>query len=498
MLTTVLVFLPLAAALLLWASPFRTTRQAGAFALLVAAAELVLWIVAVADFDYGIAGLQHATSAVWFGDLGVSYKVGLYDYSLWLIGLTVVGSLAAIGYAVYAGRERARAYFGLMLFLLGATVGVFAAQDLLLFYVFFEAMLIPLYVLLGVWGGANRQGATIKFLIYTVAGSLLMLVAIVAYGLEADTFDLTQMRESGSTWIFLGFLAAFAVKAPLWPFHGWLPDAYRQAPPEVAALLSGVISKTAAYGLLRIALPSFPEPIADLRTPILVLASIGLVYGSLLAFRQPDFRGVVAYSSLGQMNLIMLGLFAFNDSGINGALVQMVNHGLVSTALFLMAGFVELRTGTGEFRLLGGMARGRPVFATMLIALGVIALAVPGSGVFAGEFLILNGVFSVGWGYAVVGAIAIVLAAMYMLRAISATLHVDVGGRVDEKVKDLRLPEVAVVLPLLGILLLLSFWPAGITDNSFGGEPAASVGDRFEAPVAADQPPAPAGTEAAK
>ncbi len=228
-----------------------------------------------------------------------------------------------------------------MLILTGATVGVFAAQDLLLFYVFYEAMLIPLYVLIGVWGGPNRGAATIKFVIYTMVGSLLMLVAIVAFGLVEGTFDLTEMGTSGSLAIFLGFAIAFAIKAPLWPFHGWLPDAYRQAPPEVAAVLSGLISKTAAYGFLRIALPSFPGPVADMRATVLVLASIGLVYGSLLAFRQPDFRGVIAYSSLAQMCLIVIGLFAVNDSGLDGALLQMVNHGLISAALFLLAGCIE-------------------------------------------------------------------------------------------------------------------------------------------------------------
>ena len=214
-----------------------------------------------------------------------------------------------------------------------------------------------------------------------------MLVAIVALGLTEGTFDLTRIGTSGSLVMFLGFAVAFGVKAPVWPLHGWLPDAYREAPPEVSAVLSGVISKTAAYGLLRIAIPVFPEPVEDMQVAILALASIGLVYGSLLAFRQPDFRGVVAYSSLAQMCLIVIGLFAVNDSGLNGALLLMVNHGLVSAALFLIAGCIERRTLTGQLARLGGMARGRPILATLLITTGVIALAVPGSSAFAAEFL---------------------------------------------------------------------------------------------------------------
>jgi NADH-quinone oxidoreductase subunit M len=391
----------------------------------------------------------------------------MYSFSLWLVGLTVVVMAAAIMYALLAGRDRPRAYYGLMLLLIGAIVGVFTAQDLLLFYVMFEAMLIPLYVLVGVWGGAGRLGATFKFVAFTMAGSLLMLVSVIAYGLSRGTFDLVDSGTSSSTWIFLGFVAAFAVKAPLFPFHGWLPDAYREASPEVSAVLSGIVSKAAAYGFLRIAIAKFPGPTHDFRTPLLILAAVGLVYGSVLAFRAPDVRGVVAYSSLAQMGLITLGLFANNSLGINGAVLQMVNHGLVSASLFLLAGAIERRTATGEFLLLGGMARGRPALATVLMTTGVIALAVPGSAAFAGEFLVLAGVFQQYWVYAVVGAAAIVLAAMYMLRLISGVLHRDVGSAVSDAARDLVPGELAVLVPLVGCLLALSVWPAAISEHAF-------------------------------
>src|SRR5438093_10342599 len=326
-------------------------------------------------------------------------------------------------------------------------------------------MLIPLYVLVGVWGGPNRVSATLKFVIYTMAGSLLMLASIIVLGLSQGTFDLVDSGTSGSDWLFLGFAAAFVVKAPLFPFHGWLPDAYREAPPEVAAVLSGVISKAAAYGFLRIAIAKFPGPTADFRNTILVLAAIGLVYGSMLAFRAPDVRGVVAYSSLAQLGLITFGLFATNDLDFNGAVLQMVNHGLISAVMFILAGVVETRTGTGVFAELGGMSRGRPALATVLMTTGIIALAVPLSAAFAGEFLILAGVFQQGWAWAVIGAVAIVLAAMYMLRLISAVLHQDVGPAV--RGPDLRLPELGVLVPLVVALLALSAWPAGITDRAF-------------------------------
>jgi NADH-quinone oxidoreductase subunit M len=353
---------------------------------------------------------------------------------------------------------------------MGSLIGVFASQDLLLFYVFFEAMLIPLYILVGVWGGERRIRATITFVIYTMAGSLLMLASIVAFGISQGTFSLAEAQTSGNDWIFLGFLVAFAVKAPLFPFHGWLRAAYTEAPPEVAALLSGVVSKAAVFGLVWIVLPHFPGPVADWRTVVLVLASITIVYASLLAFRQPDARGVIAYSSMGQMGLIVLGIFAVDDLGLDGAILHSVSHGLVSAALFLLAGLIMQRTGSDRFADLGGMAKGRPILATLVMVTGMFALAVPGSANFAGEFAILAGVFSRGWGYAAVGAAAIVLAAMYVLRLISAVLHEDRGSAVREDAGDLVPDEVWLVAPLVLILVGLSIWPAAITERSFPGD----------------------------
>jgi NADH-quinone oxidoreductase subunit M len=470
-LTTALIFVPVAAGIVLWLLPL-PRYWVGSLALLAALAEVGLWIDTLVAFDFEERGLQFEQQGSWFSDLNVSYHVGLFGFSLWLVGLTAVVMAAAIAYAFWVGRDRPRAYFGLMLVLTGAIVGVFTAQDLLLFYVFFEAMLIPLYVLIGVWGGAGRLRATITFVIYTMAGSLLMLAAIIVLGLSQGTFDMVEGGTSASAWIFLGFAVAFAVKAPLFPLHGWLPDAYRESPPEVSAVLSGVVSKAAAYGFLRIAIAKFPEPTEDFRWLILLLAAIGLVYGSLVAFRAPDVRGVIAYSSLAQMGLITLGLFAANDLGYDGAVLQMVNHGLISATLFLLAGAIERRAATGEFALLGGMARGRPALATLLMTTGIIALAVPGSSAFAGEFLILAGVFRQGWAWAVVGAAAILLAAMYMLRLISAVLHERRGSAVTDAALDLRPAELGIIVPLVACLLALSAWPAAISDRSFAGDAA--------------------------
>ncbi len=431
--TSLLVWLPIGAAIAIWVLPL-SRYATGSLAVLVSLLEVGIWIQQAAHFDFSHSGIQFQQRGQWIEDLGVSYHVGEYGFSLWLVGLTVVAMAAAIGYGFWVGRDRPRAYFGLMLFLTGATVGVFVAQDLLLFYAFFEAMLIPLYILVGVWGGAGRLGATVKFVIYTMAGSLLMLAALIVYGLQVGTFDLVDGPASASRWLFLGFMFAFVIKAPLFPFHGWLPDAYREAPPEVTAVLSGVIAKAGVYG-------------------------------------SPSFRGVVAYSSLAQSGLITIGLFSGTNLGYDGAVLQMVAHGLMSAALFLIAGTVERRTTTDEFALLGGMAKGRPALATLLLTVGVISLAVPGSAAFAGEFLILAGAFQRAWWWAVIGAGAMVLAAMYMLRLISAVLHEARGSTVSDEAMDLRPGELALVVPLVGILLALSAWPAGIAGHSFGSEP---------------------------
>ncbi|HVM56094.1 MAG TPA: NADH-quinone oxidoreductase subunit M [Gaiellaceae bacterium] len=478
-LTTVLICLPLGAALLIWLLPL-SRFATGSLAVLVSLVEVALWIEQAVRFDYGARGLQNAQQTAWIKDLHVSYHVGEYGFSLFLVGLTVVAMAAAVGYGFWVGRDRPRAYFGLMLFLTGATVGVFVAQDLLLFYAFFEAMLIPLYVLIGVWGGPGRIGATLKLLLYTMSGSLVMLAAIVVFGLKYGTFDLIASPTSPSRWLFLGFMLAFLIKAPLFPFHGWLPDSYREAPAEVTAVLSGVIAKAGTYGMLRIAITKFPEPTSFYRTAIMALGAASLVYGSMLAFRQPGFRGVVAYSSMAASGLIALGLFSGTNLGYDGAVLQMVAHGLVSAALFLLAGAVERRTTTGEFAYLGGMARGRPALATLLMVTGVIALAVPGSASFAGEFLILAGSYQRAWWWAVIGASGVVLAAMYMLRLISAVLHEARGSLVRDEAMDLRPGELSLIVPLVGVLLALSFWPAGISSHSFAGDnPTKAVREQF-------------------
>jgi NADH-quinone oxidoreductase subunit M len=479
MLTTLLIVLPVAGALVVAVLPLPKVATGG-LALLVALVELALWVVTLGRFDFDGGAAQLGTSQEWVESLGISYSVGFYSFTLWLAGASIVVSAAAIGYAVWIGRDRPRAYYALMLFLIGAVVATFAAQDLLLFYVSFESMLIPLYVLVGVWGGARRTVATLTFVVYTMAGSLLMLASVVAFGVTQGTFSLIESPASDNTWIFLGFAIAFAIKAPIFPLHGWLPLAYREAPIEVTAVLSGVVSKTAVWGFV-ITLLKFPEPVEDLRGVFLVLAAAGIVYGSVLAFRAPDLRGIVAYSSLAQMGLITIGLFSATGGGIAGSILQSVNHALISGALFLLVGMVERRCGTDDLGALGGMARGRPILATVVLTAGIIALAVPGSTTFAGEFLIMTGVYVQGWGYTAVVALGVVLAAMYTLRLISAILHDRQGSAVRDEALDLRPGELGLVLPLVLTLLALSAWPAAISDRALDARDYVAFFDPGEA-----------------
>jgi NADH-quinone oxidoreductase subunit M len=473
--TVALIAVPFLAALLVGFLPL--SRRAGeALALLAALVEVVLAAIAIVGFDVG-GGSQYVTDRLWISNLvggaDVRFHVAMDGLSLFMVALTAVGIASAVWTAIRAGRERPRFYLALMLLLQAALATLFTARDLVLFYSGWEIMMIALFVLMGLWGGANRRYATLQFIIYSLAGSLMMLVAIAALAVKGGSFDLATLSAQGrsSTWMFLAFAAAFCIKAPMFPLHGWLPAAYRQSTPEVTALLSGVVSKAGAYGLIRFAVPLFPATAYDWRWLFLGLGLAGLLYASLVAFRQPDARGVVAYSSVGQMNLIVIGIFSlgpggvFSSNGLTGAEFQMVNHGLVSLAAFLLIGLVEARTGTDALRSLGGLANGRPVLSTVFLVAALFTLAVPGSSVFVSEIYILIGAFQEQALLGAAAALGIVLAAMYMLRWYSALAHGSEGDQVPQGMPDLRLTELAVAVPLIVLLLALSAWPFGVMER---------------------------------
>jgi NADH-quinone oxidoreductase subunit M len=467
--TVALILIPLAAALIVAFLPL-PRRSTEALALGAALAELALGIVALIQFDTA-KGVQFAADRLWFGDLvsnaDARFSVGMSGLSLFMVLLTALGVFSAIATAAWIGRARPRAYFSLLLMLEGALVLLFTARDLVLFYTGWEAMMIPLYVLIGVWGGRERRRATFTFFVYTLIGSLLMLVGVAWVGITQGTFELDALQNAGITDAgpFFLFAAAFCIKAPIFPLHGWLPLTYRESPIEVTALLSGVISKAGAYGLLAWALPLFRPVAEDYQWWFAGLALAGLVYGSLVAFRAPDARGVIAYSSLGQMNLIVIGIFALNADGFTGATFQMVNHGVASLAAFLLIGLVELRTGTDLFRWLGGLANRRAALSTVFLFATMFALAVPGSSTFVSELYILLGAFRFEPWLGAAAATGIVLAAMYMLRWYSGIAHETEGERVDPTTPDLRPYELGIAVPLVLVLLAMSAWPSGVMER---------------------------------
>jgi NADH-quinone oxidoreductase subunit M len=418
----------------------------------------------------------------WFGAWNIHYDVALDASALGLVSLVALVTVCACLFAWLADRPRPATFQGLLWLSAACLNGLFVARDLVLFYVFFELMLVPLLLLVGGWGGERRLRAAITMFVYTLLGSLPMLVGIIKVGLVAKTFSLDGIAlqaQQGTLhlpwWCFASFVFAFAVKAPLLPLNGWLPLAYREAPIEVTAVLSGLVSKAAMFGMLAVVLPIFPSYMSnDWGRGLTWIAIASLLYASITAFRQPDVRGIIAYSSMAQMGLIFLGLSVVagpgSGQGLAGAYMQTVNHGLISATLFLICGVVELRAGTGLLRKLGGLASGRPRLATIAMITTMCALAVPGSNAFAGELMIIAGTFrgnwSHAWLWAAIASLAIVLAAMYALRALSAMMHTPEADtpELSESVRgrfgaDLGLRELVFLVPLVLALLALSVWP---------------------------------------
>jgi NADH-quinone oxidoreductase subunit M len=416
-----------------------------------------------------LGGPQFGDNVAWIESLGVRWHVAVNGVSLAMVAITALITCCAIGYGMWAGRERSHASYALLLLTEAFLIIVFTAQDLVVFYVGFEGMLIPLLVLLAAWGGKGRKAAMVQVIAYTAMGTLLMLLAIAYLGFTAPggpNFDMAAAIGRGNDWVFAAFAFALAIKSPLFPFHGWVLPAYREASPEVAAVLSGVASKAGGFAFLAVLIPLFPAQAAEYAWIFIALGTIGFLYGAFLAFRQPDGRGVVAYSSVAQMSFVILGVFLLDSRGATGATFQMVNHALVSAGLFLLAGWLETQAGSGSFKHLGGLARSRPVLATTALILGMAALAVPGSSVFASEFLIMLGAFEHSWWLGAIVALGVVFAAMYMLRWISAVLHEREGDFVGTlNPPDLRRGALVCILPIVLCLIGLSVAPAQFTDR---------------------------------
>ncbi len=462
---SIVLFLPLAAGLIGAVLPRGLARWA---VLAGTVAVLAYAIAMLIDFESG-GGLQWVTDDEWIPELGVRYQLGVDGLNLFMVVLTAVSWVPCTLVAAFTERERPKLFFFHLALAETAVMGAFMAQDLALFIVFFDLMLVPFYFMIGGWGTGDRVKATTKFVIYTLAGSLLMLAAAIALGVLSTpdggeiSFSIAELQqrsvsEGTQQWIVLLFALAFFVKAPLFPLHGWVPETYRSTPIVTLALLSAVLSKVGVYGFLRIVLPIMPEGSQHWQELFIGIAVFSILYGSILAFSQDNVRLVVAYSSIAQLGFIVLGIFALDDKGAQGAVLQMLNHGLVVVALFLIIGVVAARAGGSEsLTELGGMAFRAPVLAALFLIATFATLAMPGSANFIGEVLVLFGAFEDKLVYGLVASVGVVLAAVYMIRVFQGVMHRRVGPAV--KSRDIDGLNLTAVAPLVVVIVALGLYP---------------------------------------
>jgi NADH-quinone oxidoreductase subunit M len=474
---TILIFWPLLLALLAGLSP---RGIAPVIALLGALVPLGYAVLLLIDFDPSARGLQYVTDDKWIPDLGIRYSLGVDGLNLWLVGLTALLFAASALWIALRPPERAKLFavhFGIAE---TAVLGAFLAQDLALFVLFFDLMLVPFYFLLGQWGGPERVQAAVKMVIYTLVGSLLMLAGAVALAVLASPgatpdFSLAFLRENllgdnTQKLLFVAFSLAFLIKMPAFPFHGWMPDAYRNMPLPVLAVFSGVVSKVAAYGFLRIVLPLFPAAVDDWQLIMLILAICSILYGSLQAFTQTNLRLILGFSSVAQLGFIVLGIFALDAGarGAQGALLQAVNHGLVVAPLFLIIVLLAARSGGSEdIRDMGGIAFRAPVLAALFLIVTLATLAMPGSANFVGEFLILLGVFDSKLVIALIASTGVILASVYALRMYIRSMHNRQGPAVTSFEMSVR--DALVIVPLVLAIIAFALFPQRAID---AGEPA--------------------------
>jgi NADH-quinone oxidoreductase subunit M len=474
---SILIFWPLLLAVIGGLSP----RPVAPFIALVGAlVPLVYGVLLLIDFDTGASGLQYVTDDKWIPELGIRYSLGVDGLNLWLVALTGLLFAASALWIALRPPDRAKLFsvhFGIAE---SAVLGAFLAQDLALFVLFFDLMLVPFYFLVGQWGGPERVAAAIKMFIYTLVGSLLMLAGAVAVAVLSSrgaipNFSLAYLRDnllSDNTQklMFVAFALAFLIKMPAFPFHGWMPDAYRNMPLPVLAVFSGVVSKVAAYGFLRIVLPLFPAAADDWQLIMLILAICSILYGSIQAFTQTNLRLILGFSSVAQLGFIVLGIFALDPGarGAQGALLQAVNHGLVVAPLFLIVALLAARAGGSEdIRDMGGIAFRAPVLAALFLIVTLATLAMPGSANFVGEFLILLGVFSSKVAVAIIASIGVVLASVYALRMYIRSMHNRQGPTVTSFEMSLR--DAIVIVPLVLVIIAFALFPQRAID---AGQPA--------------------------
>lgn len=438
-------------------------------ALVVSLFELLFVLPIFFLFDKGTHLMQFREQHDWITALNINYALGIDGISVLFVLLTALITVLCVLVSWESIQDKAKEFYIALLVLEGAMMGVFCALDFFLFYVFWEAMLIPMFLIIGVWGGPNRLYATIKFFLYTLGGSLLMLVGIILLYLAGGrTFDVLALAGQAYPFklqllVFWLFFAAFAVKVPMWPVHTWLPDAHTEAPTAGSVILAGVLIKMGAYGFLRFSLPILPQATMAMLTPMLVLSVIAIVYGALICLAQTDLKRLVAYSSVSHMGFVTLGLFALNQQGLEGSILQMINHGLVTGALFLAIGIVYERTHTREIAAYGGLATTMPIFAGFFMVFTLAAVGLPGTNGFIGEWLILLGAFRSQPVYAVIAATGLILGAWYMLWLYQRIFFNEVGEQV-KSLSPLNTREIVTLAPLVLLIFWIGIYPDALLD----------------------------------
>ncbi len=475
-LLTLIGALPLLGAGLIYFLPSKNSDLIKKYVLVVTTLVAISSIFLALGFDKSVTTMQYVQSNSWISAFNINFAVGVDGISLVLILLSTI-LVPIVVLATWneseGGRWGVKTFYVLILILETMMIGVFAATDLFLFYVFFEAMLIPVYFLIGGYGTGNRSAAAIKFLLYSLFGGLLMLASIIGiYVISGNqigaTFDLTQLAtleidNQTENFLFLGFFIAFAIKAPLWPFHTWLPDAAKAATPGTSVLLLGVLDKVGTYGMIRFCLSLFPDASKTFTPLIITLAVISIIYGAFMAIGQKDIKGLIAFTSISHFGFITMGIFAMTSQGMSGANLYMVNHGFSTAALFLVAGWMMARRKSSTISDFGGLQRVTPVMAWSFFIAGMSGLALPGLSSFVSEFLVLVGTYTRYPLAAVIGTLGIVLAALYILIPIQKTLH---GPTTEgnENLKDLNLREKIAIAPVIAIIVVMGFYPKPVLD----------------------------------
>jgi NADH-quinone oxidoreductase subunit M len=493
---SLLIWLPVAGAAIVIGLPRRRPELVVPVAFALSVLTLGLAGFLIVEFETADGGFQFIEKTAIWSDLGIDYHLGVDGISLFLVALTAflfpVGILASVHIM-----DRRKEFMAALLLLEGALVGVFLSLDLVLFFVFFEVLLVPMYFLIGLWGGERRLEAALKFFLYTALGSAFLLVGIIFLSAQANdqfgspTFNYLELLDldisrTAQYWLFGAFGIAFAIKVPLFPFHTWLPDAHTEAPTAGSVILAGVLLKMGTYGFLRFNLNLFPEATVQLAGFLAALAVVGIIYGAAVAIVQPDLKRLVAYSSVSHLGFVVLGIFALTSQGVSGGVIQMVNHGLTTGALFLLVGMIYERRHTREIADYGGIQKVMPWFAGFFLFTAFASAGLPGLNGFVGEFLILLGTYGRYPVLAIIAAFGVLLAAVYLLWAYERVFTGEPDKDENRALTDIGLREVGILVPIVALIVLLGVYPKPVLDRI---EPAVErVLDRLEAKTDFDSP----------